>query len=334
MKDSSFSLQGKSRTTSYVLLTCGVFLLAACGAGNDNKKRALSNQTENLAFIRPAPLKVKSNIFSEPSAVTYDPEADIYLVSNVAGESLKKDDNGFISRVSPTGEIIDARWIDGATAQVRLNAPKGMAVFGKRIYVADIDTVRIFDRKSGKARGNVKIPKATSLSGVSAAPNGTIYITDRGLKLHEDKVLASEQDAVHTISKWGKWRRLNRGPELSQPSAISADDRGAWVTSGSSGTMYRISKRGKREEPMALPGDGFDGVVRLADGNILASSSTNDRVVVGRPGGAFRTAVEGVRRPAGIGYDTVRKRVLVTLPSSNTVLIQQLSGWEETGDAL
>src|SRR5690606_30575053 len=51
-----------------------------------------------------------------PEAVLYDPEEDVYLVSNVSGDPLAKDGNGFISKVSPEGKIIELKFIDGSSA--------------------------------------------------------------------------------------------------------------------------------------------------------------------------------------------------------------------------
>ena len=76
----------------------------------------------------------------------------MYLVANINGGPSDKDGNGFISRISPEGEVIALKWIDGAAESVTpftLNAPKGMALTGDRLFVADIDVVRVFDRERG-----------------------------------------------------------------------------------------------------------------------------------------------------------------------------------------
>lgn len=47
-----------------------------------------------------------------PAAVVVDTIADVYLVTNINGPEGVTDGNGFISRISPDGEPIAARWID------------------------------------------------------------------------------------------------------------------------------------------------------------------------------------------------------------------------------
>jgi hypothetical protein len=70
--------------------------------------------------------------FTTPESMVYDAESDIYLVSNINGEPLGADDNGFIAKVSPEGKITEGKWIDGAKDTVKLDAPKGMALAGGR----------------------------------------------------------------------------------------------------------------------------------------------------------------------------------------------------------
>src|SRR5687767_8731714 len=59
--------------------------------------------------------------FATPESVLYDQAGDVYLVSNINGQPLDKDDNGFISRIAPDGSAT-IKWIDGAAENVALNA--------------------------------------------------------------------------------------------------------------------------------------------------------------------------------------------------------------------
>ena len=113
---------------------------------------------------------------STPESALHDPEADVYLVSNINGGPGDRDDNGFISRVSPDGQVLDLKWIDGADPGVTLHAPKGSAVYGDRFYVADIDVVRRFDRTSGAPLGAWAVPNAGFLNDVAVGADGTVYV--------------------------------------------------------------------------------------------------------------------------------------------------------------
>lgn len=66
--------------------------------------------------------------FGTPESALYDPDTDMFFVSNVAGESDAADGVGWIARLSADGEVLDPRWVED------LNAPKGMALVGASLY--------------------------------------------------------------------------------------------------------------------------------------------------------------------------------------------------------
>ena len=72
-------------------------------------------------------------------------------MANINGAAAEKDGNGFISRVSPQGVVLDLKWIDGASPGVTLHAPKGMAIVADTLFVTDIDCIRRFHRVTGRA---------------------------------------------------------------------------------------------------------------------------------------------------------------------------------------
>src|SRR3990172_1540484 len=67
-----------------------------------------------------------------PESALPDPEAGVVYVSSVGGASGDKDGNGFISKVSLDGKKVSLKRAAG------LDAPKGLARAGERLYVADI----------------------------------------------------------------------------------------------------------------------------------------------------------------------------------------------------
>ena len=95
--------------------------------------------------------------FQTPESVVHDAIADWYLVSNVGiGNPAALDHNGFISNVSPGGAIRDLYRIQDGVDGVTLNGPKGLVCTIS--IVADIDTLRIFDRFTGAPRRSVAMP--------------------------------------------------------------------------------------------------------------------------------------------------------------------------------
>ncbi|HEY0968259.1 MAG TPA: hypothetical protein VGD88_12785 [Opitutaceae bacterium] len=70
--------------------------------------------------------------FAAPESIVFDAARDQYYVSNMGsfGQGATPGD-GFISRVSARGEILELRWVDG------LDSPKGLALANGRLYAGD-----------------------------------------------------------------------------------------------------------------------------------------------------------------------------------------------------
>src|SRR5690242_10469967 len=117
----------------------------------------LPDKTQRSSDMPPAPpapaaaTKVLAvDGFLAPESVLYDSTQDIYFVSSIAGSGTAKDDNGFISRLRPDGAIENLKFIEGGKNGVTLNAPKGLAIVGDTLWVADIDEI---GRASCRERG-------------------------------------------------------------------------------------------------------------------------------------------------------------------------------------
>lgn len=258
-----------------------------------------------------------------PESVLHDPLSDLYYVSNINGGPTAADDNGFISLVAPDGKVRVLKWIDGASDSVKLNAPKGLGVVGEFLYVADIDVVRRFDRRTGAPRGEIAIPGATFLNDVATSDDGTLYVTDSGLRMGAKGLEPSGTDAVYRIRPGGQLDTLARGAELGAPNGIAVSGDTVWVVSFGSGELYRVAD-GKRADVVKLPKGQLDGLV-LFNGETFISSWEGSSVFRGKPGGPFVEMLTGLPAPADIGHDLWRHKLLVPLFNANEVRIIPLA---------
>jgi hypothetical protein len=146
-----------------------------------------------------------------PESVLHDPQQDVYFISNINGAMLDLDGNGFISRVDASTLAIEPQWIAGG-----MNAPKGMAILGDALYVADINVLRKFDRRSGAPLGTIPItgdrPEKLAGGDELRHPNGLdvvdgklrvvtfrgneLYELDGGLRRHVVKLPAGQLDGL------------------------------------------------------------------------------------------------------------------------------------------
>ena len=116
-----------------IVLLSGIVLFGGIGINVNNFSHAQEQQTDgntkaNKLWETPANLK-------NPESVAYSPKQDVLFISNVNGKPDQKDQNGFISKVSPSnGSLSDLNWVTG------LDAPKGISISndGSKLYVSDI----------------------------------------------------------------------------------------------------------------------------------------------------------------------------------------------------
>jgi hypothetical protein len=279
-------------------------------------------RTAPVATAPPAPGKAanapaviwKDVGLATPESVLHDSVSDVYLVSNINGQPLDIDGNGFVSKLSPDGKVENLKWIEGGKNKVTLNAPKGLAFLGDVLYVADVDTVRLFDRKTGAPQGEVKIAGATFLNDVVATSDGRILVSDTGMKAGAKGLEPSGTDAVYQIDKAKKVTPIAKGKELANPNGLLAVGDKIWVSSfGSVGELYALDAKGKKTDAQKISKGSLDGIVGLQGGELLVASWDASAIYRGKPGGDFSALVEDVKSPADIGYDNKRARILVPL---------------------
>jgi hypothetical protein len=299
-----------TRTLAAVLLTP---VLAVCGGTDDAPPEA---GTDDEGFT------VSGVGFATPESVLHDAEADVYLVSNINGGPLDRDGNGFISRLSPEGEVLELRWIDGASDGVTLNAPKGMAVQGSMLYVADIDCIRMFDRATGAPAGEACPSTASFLNDVAAAPDGTsVFFTDSGL---DASFASTGNDAVYRLGDDGRITVVLREAGLGAPNGVAVGSRGIFVVTFMSGEVFQLDAEGNRTDVMPSSERQLDGIEMMDDGGFLMSSWGDQAVYQVDGAGSVTQVVSDVDAPADIGYDRERNRVLVPLFNANEVRVVPL----------
>jgi sugar lactone lactonase YvrE len=109
---------------------------------------------------------------AQPESVVQDPATGALYVSNIAGAIMQKDGNGFIAKLSADGKLIEREWVKG------LNAPTGLAVYDRKLYVADIDQLVEINIASGEIANRHEAKGATFLNDVATDAEGIVYASD------------------------------------------------------------------------------------------------------------------------------------------------------------
>lgn len=253
-----------------------------------------------------------------PESVRYDAELDVYYVANINGNPSHKDNNGFIARVRADSTGVMTMLAEGGKKGVTLNAPKGMALRGDTLYVADIDVVRRFDRRTGASLGSVDLrgQKATFLNDVAAGPDG-VYITDTGIAFDaKGGITHPGVNRIFRISG-STVTEAARGDSLSNPNGIVWDaTRNGFILAPFGGPSLQTWAPGQQNPATLVAGPGqYDGVEVLSNGNILVTSWADSAVHVVHGGSHMMPLIRNVSAPADIGVDT--KRNVVAVPRFN-----------------
>ncbi len=298
------------------------FFMACSGSGDaTSDSAALQVAAGDSARLIASPAG-----FTEPEAVRYDPEQDIYFVSNWgAGDTDAKDNNGFISRLSTDGVIDSLRFIAGGAQGATLHSPRGMTIVGDTLWVVDADAVRGFNRRTGARLAIIDFSKFKLgfLNDIAASPEA-LYVTDTGT------------DHIYRIAR-GVITVALHDSALGGPNGITWDRgrnhfvvvpymRGSTISSWSAGkaALTQIGTSNAALTEIGKTGGAkFDGVELLSDDRMLVASQADSSIHL-FTGGTGRPIIKTEGAPADIGLDTKRNRVAVPFVARNLVEIWQL----------
>ncbi len=264
-----------------------------------------------------------------PESVKYDPEQDAFLISNMLGFGSAKDGAGYILRVRAEdlggGVILVESGKNGAV----LNAPKGMAIHGDTLWVADIDALRGFDRRSGMPLATTDFAPhgAVMLNDVTVGGDGALYVTDTGIEMGPAGAIYRGGDRIFRVGPGGAVSVVAQGPELGQPNGIAWDAAGKRLVVVSfrpfHSEVYAFVP-GQAKRTLLLRGKGrFDGLEVLPDGRLLVTAWSDQSLhLVGN--GRDERIVVGLSWPADLGYDSRRNRVAIPQVMLNRVDLWQL----------
>jgi sugar lactone lactonase YvrE len=215
----------------------------------------------------------------QPESVIWNPATRSYLISN-----------------SGTGIILSLvdKYEFFVFNKYKLNSPKGMAIQGNTLYVADNERLIGLDLRTGKKKFRLDFPASSLLNDVETSPDGKVYVSDtknnriiivnprtRKAEYITDKKLfkpnglhyafINEQQLLYIVSFHPfaaiqalnlKSRKLITIPDtqVAMADGITRDEFGFWlVSSWADSTIYKFnpdfSERSRIQDTFRSPAD-------------------------------------------------------------------------------
>lgn len=241
-------------------------------------------------------------VVATPESVLPDLKKGILYVSLIDGGPWDADGKGGVGRLSVDGKKYDGNWISG------LNAPKGLGIYGNRLYAADINEVVVIDIPNRKIEKKISIPGASGLNDITVTDNGVVYVSD---------------------TKTARvWRIENDNPalfleNLTGANGLKAIGNDLYILSGKNFVKADAQKNISKVVDLDQAGDGLEPV---GNGDFIATSWMGFVYYV-HSDGKIETLLDThleKKNTADIGYDPQKKIIYVPTFNAKTVVAYQL----------
>lgn len=242
------------------------------------------------------------SILKVPESVLYYKKGNILYVSNIDGKPDEKDSKGSIAKVSLDGKQVNNNWVTG------LSAPKGLAIYKKTLYTADVNEVVAIDLKTAAIKQRIPVAGAIFLNDITVDKNGVIYVSD------------SRSGKVHRIQDGVVSTHL----EITGPNGLLFVNNDLYMLAR--GTLWKVSGDKKMVKIAEEMDPSTDGIELTKSGDFIVSSWAGFVYYV-KPDGTKHQLLDTRSQKlntADIGFDPRTNRVYVPTFWGNKVVAYQL----------
>ncbi len=201
------------------------------------------------------------SVFKTPESVVYDEKRAVIYVSNMNMNPRQKDRNGFISKLSKDGKIIQLDWVSG------MSSPKGLALYDNTLYTADIDEVIAINVETGKIIKKYPFPQAIMLNDVAIDYDGTVFVTD----MDAGKIYTIKNEMVEV------WKS-----DLNRPNGVFVEKNRVLTVSSGDGAFLAHDKKNKITTIIANGMGKGDGIEKTKTGDYLVSDWNGELFLINK----------------------------------------------------
>lgn len=186
-------------------------------------------------------------------SVIYDKEKELIYASVIDGKPWEKDGIGSIAKISIDGKQVDNTFITGC------DAPKGLGIYNSKLYVADINILRIIDLNTQKIEQSIEVEGAEGLNDITIDNDGNVYISD------------SNNGKIYIFSN-GKVTIWLDSTVLKKTNGLLALKNSLMLVDMETGKFYEINYDDKNPKEVAKNLFSGDGIVKIRKNEYLVSN--------------------------------------------------------------
>ncbi|WP_166332689.1 SMP-30/gluconolactonase/LRE family protein [Sphingobacterium chungjuense] len=237
-----------------------------------------------------------------PESVLPHTAQSTLLVSLIDGGGSEKDGKGGVAVLHADGKMKDATWVSG------LHAPKGMAMHGNRLYIADITDVVVVDMSNGKVLKKIPVAGATFLNDVTADAKGRVFVSDT----REHKVYLIENDKASVYLE-----------DANNANGVRVIGDALYVLAGKE--LWKVDQAKNKTVITKDLEEGGDGLEPVGNGDFLVTCWPGLIYYVKADGTLEQLLdVRGKMNTADLGFDAKTKTLYIPTFNNNSVVAYKL----------
>ncbi len=274
--------------------------LISCG---DNTRTAENETIETQTTESQAPVRLEQawatdTVMKAPESVLYDQGRNLIYVANIGAVNKDtRDGDGFISRLTPDGQVQDLKWVTG------LNDPKGMGLHNNTLYVTDLSQIVSINAESGAIVRRHDVPGAQFLNDITVDADGNVYASDSDMR--KIFMLSSNGQASEWISETKEER----------PNGLLKEDNRMISADFGSGNIRFIDPQTKEYTDWASGIPGADGIASDGQGGYFISSWHGELHYVNEEGQRWEVLNTREQKINAADIDYIQRDNLLLVPT-------------------
>lgn len=211
--------------------------------------------------VSPSQFMFKVEGFKHPESVVLDSVHNVLYISNI-GDGTPGD--GFISRVTVNGGLLDRKWVGN------LNGPKGLLLLNDTLWVTDNTDLVAMDINTAKVVDRIPVEDASFLNDIAVDHEGVLYFSDSGKSSIYKREISGE------IEEWLKTE------DLEFVNGLLVVDNGLYVAAWGGegpGNVLRVDLDTKNIEQITAKGLGnLDGIQQIDNNEFYVSDWATGKI--------------------------------------------------------